>query len=181
MAPADATDRRCASTVAFTAARCTAPACFLYGWENTDGCDVSFSDGKVRSGRRGDLHIIGELYFFTGKPNEGTNSSIADMLRAYTEYKTRRGWRFRDPVSGKWSDFMKRGCADTGIWDDTNERGSVAEEFEIPVVIDGVRHPGIRFDRANNGPNSIAIRVDDLSIDARCNGIRVIDRAGTSG
>lgn len=40
-----------------------APACFLYGWENTDGQDVLFRDGKVRSRRRGDVHIIGELYF----------------------------------------------------------------------------------------------------------------------
>jgi hypothetical protein len=123
----------------------------------TDGCDVLFSDGKIRSGRRGDIHIIGEKYFWTGKPNEGSNLPIADMLRAHTEYKIQRGWRVRSPTDGKWRDIMKRGCADTNIWDDTNERGSVAEEFEIPVEIDGVRHPGIRFERANKGPNSIAI------------------------
>jgi hypothetical protein len=133
------------------------PACFLYGWENTDGCDVTYSDGCVRSGRRGDIHIIGEKYFWTGKPNEGSNMSIADMLRAHVEYKIQRGWRRRDPVTGKWSDFMKRGCADTGIWDDSNEQGTVAEDFELPVEIDGVRHSGIRFERANKGPNSIAI------------------------
>ena len=47
-----------------------------------------FNDGKIRSGRRGDIHLIGELYFWTGKPNEGSNMSIADMLRAHTELKT---------------------------------------------------------------------------------------------
>jgi len=52
---------------------------------------------------------------------------------------------------------MKRGCADLQIWDDTNEQGSVAEDFELPCVIDGVKHSGIRFERANKGPNSIAI------------------------
>ena len=39
------------------------PSCFLYFWENTDGQDVQFSDGKIRSGRRGDIHIIGENIF----------------------------------------------------------------------------------------------------------------------
>jgi hypothetical protein len=135
----------------------TAPACFLFFWENTDGADVMFKDGKVRSGRRGDIHIIGEIYFYTGQPNEGTNSSVADMLRVFTEYKIRRGWRFRDPVTGKWSDIMRRGCADTSIWDDSNERGSIAEEFELPIIIEAVKHPGVRFDRATKGPNSIAI------------------------
>lgn len=66
-------------------------------------------DCKVKSERRGDLHIIGELYIWNGKPNEGTNSPIADILRAHVEYKIRRGWRSRDPVSGKWFDIMKRG------------------------------------------------------------------------
>ena len=135
----------------------SAPACFLFFWENTDGQDVRYHDGKIRSGRRGDLHILGEIYFWTGKPNEGTNSSVADMLRTFTEYKIARGWRVRDPVSGKWSDIIRRGCADTSIWDDSNERGSIAEEFEAPIIIDGIKHPGIRFDRAVKGPNSIAI------------------------
>ena len=135
----------------------SSPACFLYAWENTDGCDIRFKDGKVRSGRRGDIHLLGELYFSTGKANEGLNLPIAEMLRAHIEYKIRRGWRWRDPISGKWSDIMRRGCADTQIWDDSNERGSVAEEFENPVMIDGIKCPGIRFERANKGPNSIAI------------------------
>ncbi|MGD0332970.1 MAG: hypothetical protein ABSA90_06900 [Xanthobacteraceae bacterium] len=133
------------------------PACFLYFWENTDGQDVLFSDGKVRSGRRGDLHIIGEKYFWTGKPNEGANLPIAEMLRQHTEYKIGRGWRVRNPIDGKWSDCMKKGCADTQIWDDSNEIGSIAEMFEEPIVIEGSKHPGIRFERANKGPNSIAI------------------------
>ena len=52
---------------------------------------------------------------------------------------------------------MKKGCSDTNIWDDVNERGSIAEDFEKPVMLDGLNHPGIRFERANKGPNSIAI------------------------
>ena len=86
---------------------------------------------KSAADRRGDIHLIGEKYFWTGKPNEGSNMSIANMLRAHTEYKIARGWRRRDPVSGKWSDIMKKGCADLQIWDDTNEQGSIAEDFEV--------------------------------------------------
>ena len=126
------------------------PKSLVVRWEFNQG-------GKVRSGRRGDLHIIGEKYFWTGKPNEGANLPIAEMLRAHTEYKIQRGWRVRNPIDGKWSDCMKKGCADTQIWDDSNEIGSIAEMFEEPIMIEGCKHPGIRFERANKGPNSIAI------------------------
>ena len=30
---------------------------------------------------------------------------------------------------------MKKGCSDTNIWDDVNERGSIAEDFEKPVML----------------------------------------------
>jgi hypothetical protein len=135
----------------------SAPACFLYFWENSDGTDLRMADGKIRSGRRGDVHIIGELYFWTGKPDEGQNLPISEMLKAHVEYKIKRGWRVRDPITGKWSDCMKKGCADTQIWDDSNERTSIADDYEVPVQFNGERHPGIRFERAEKGPNSIAI------------------------
>lgn len=133
----------------------TEPGAFLFFYENTDGEDIRFHDGKVRSGRRGDLHIIGELYIWNGKPNEGTNSPIADIARMFTEYKIQRGWRWRDPATGKWRDLMKRGCADTSIFDEMNER-CIAVEFENPVSIGGELHRGIRFERADKGPNSVA-------------------------
>jgi hypothetical protein len=136
----------------------TEPACFLAAWENTDGQDVLFHDGKVRSGRRGDIHIIGELYISTGKPNEGTNDPIAEITRKWTEYKILRGWRWRDPVTGKWRDIMKKGCADTNIFDVLNER-CIATEFEQPITVAGELHPGIRFERADKGPNSVATGV----------------------
>ncbi len=65
----------------------TEPGAFLFFWENTDGQDVLFHDSKVKSGRRGDLHIIGELYIWNGKPNEGTNSPIANITHMFNEYK----------------------------------------------------------------------------------------------
>jgi hypothetical protein len=136
----------------------TEPGAFLFFWENTDGIDVPFSNGKTRSGRRGDLHIIGELYIWNGKPNEGTNSPIADIVRMFNEYKILKGWRWRDPVTGKWKDIMKRGCADTNIFDEVNER-CIAREFEQSVWMNGELHPGIKFEKADKGPNSIATGV----------------------
>lgn len=133
----------------------TAPGAFLFFWENTDGQDVLFHNGKVKSGRRGDLHIIGELYIWNGKPNEGTNAPIADITRMFNEYKILRSWRCRNPITGKWGDLMKRGCADTSIFDEVNER-CIATEFEQPVWMNGELHPGIRFERADKGPNSVA-------------------------
>ena len=70
----------------------------------------------------------------SGCPDEGLNLPINEMLKAHTEYKIKRGWRVRDPVSGKWSDCMKKGVADRQIWDDSNERTSIAEDFEIPII-----------------------------------------------
>jgi hypothetical protein len=73
----------------------------------------------------------------------------------FNEYKILRGWRWRDPVTGKWRDLMKRGCADTSIFDEMNER-CIATEFEWPVLIGGELYPGIRFECADKGPNSVA-------------------------
>ena len=119
------------------------------------GIDALYSAAErgSTSVRSNDLNHLAEIVTKCIK----LSSRDASLLRAHIEYKIRRGWRRRDPVSGKWSDIMKRGCADTQIWDDTNEQGSIAEDFEVPVEIDGVRHSGIQFERANKGPNSIAI------------------------
>jgi len=51
--------------------------------------------------------------------------------------------------------LTKRGCADTSIFDEVNER-CIATEFERPVLIGSELHPGIRFERADKGPNSVA-------------------------
>jgi hypothetical protein len=70
----------------------------------------------VRSGCF-DLRIIGELYIWTGKPNEGTNSPIADITRMFNEYKILRGWRWRDrkPPQALWFPAAIL-CRIVGMW-----------------------------------------------------------------
>jgi hypothetical protein len=42
----------------------------------SDGTDYRLPNGELRSTIRGDIFVIAELYFWTGKPNEGSAESI---------------------------------------------------------------------------------------------------------
>ncbi len=130
------------------------PYACLFWWES-DGCDIVFEDGRVRSTLPGDLFLIGELYGFNGRPDEGLKSSIAQITVAIQSYKISRGWRWRDPCSGKWTDLFKRGVADRAIFDQLNEF-SVAAEFDRPVLINGETHPGIQWEESDKFPGSRA-------------------------
>lgn len=131
----------------------TRPSATLFWWLNTEGCDVRYKDGRVKSGRAGDLHLIGEVYRWTGKPNEGIKGPITDKLAAIQQYKINRGWRWRDPLNNKWRDLFKRGVADNSIFDEWNDT-SVANEFLKPVRINGEAHPGIEWEPADKSPGS---------------------------
>jgi hypothetical protein len=39
--------------------------------QGSDGCDIVFGDGRVRSTLPGDMFLIGEVYGFNGRPDEG--------------------------------------------------------------------------------------------------------------
>jgi len=126
-------------------------ACLL--WWESDGVDIVFKNGRARSTLPGDLFLIGEVYGWNGRPNEGTRESIAEIAAKIQAYKIARGWRWRDPVSGKWKDLFRRGFADNGIGEEMNEF-SVASEFERPVRINGEMHPGIRWELVSKPPGS---------------------------
>jgi hypothetical protein len=64
----------------------------LFWWES-DGCDIVFEDGRVRSTLPGDVFLIGEVYGFNGRPDEGLKSSIAQITVASQSYKISREWR----------------------------------------------------------------------------------------
>jgi hypothetical protein len=130
----------------------TKPYACLFWWES-DGADIVFKSGRCRSTRAGDLFLIGEVYGWNGRPNEGTKESIAEITTKIQSYKIERGWRWRDPVSGKWKDLFRRGLADNGIGEELNEF-SVAAEFERPVRINGEIHPGIRWELVSKPPGS---------------------------
>ena len=130
------------------------PYACLFWWES-DGCDIMFEDGRVRSTLPGDLFLIGEVYGFNGRPDEGLKSTIAQITVAIQSYKIDRNWRRRDPLSGKWQDLFRRGVADRAIFDQLNEF-SVAAEFDRPVLINGETHPGIQWEESDKFPGSRA-------------------------
>lgn len=130
----------------------TKPYACLFWWES-DGSDIQFKNGRVRSTRPGDLFLIGEVYGWNGRPNEGTRESIAEIVTKIQSDKIERGWRYRDPISNKWHDLFKRGFADNAIGDELNEF-SVAEEFKRPITINGEKHPGINWELVTKPPGS---------------------------
>jgi hypothetical protein len=93
------------------------------------------------------------VYGWNGRPNEGTRESIAEITAKIQSYKIERGWRWRDPTSGRWKDLFRRGFADNAIGEELNEF-SVAVEFERSVRINGDVHPGIRWELVSKPPGS---------------------------
>jgi hypothetical protein len=130
----------------------TKPYACLFWWES-DGSDIQFKNGRTRSTRPGDLFLVGEVYGSTGRPNERTRESIAEITTKIQSYKIARGWRYRDLLSQKCIDLFKRGFADNAIGEELNEF-SVAVEFERPVRINGETHPGIRWELVSKPPGS---------------------------
>jgi hypothetical protein len=134
----------------------TKPWVCLFLWENTEGCDIQFSDGSVRSGLPGDVHIVGECYGWSGKPDEGINQSIPEICGTIRAYEIANNWRWRDPISGKWKGLFKRGVADNAIFAPGrgDEASAVDEEFRRPVRIAGELHAGINFEPADKSSGS---------------------------
>jgi hypothetical protein len=131
----------------------TKPYVALFFWVS-DGCDVIFKDGRVRSTRPGDIFVIGEVYGnLKGEPDKGTHESVAAITTRIQQYKIDRGWRYRDPQSQKWIDLFKVGFADGAIGQENNEF-SIAEEFKRPVKINGEMHAGIHWELVAKPPGS---------------------------
>ena len=121
------------------------------GWyTESDGTDLNFPDGSVRSTVRGDLFRIGEVYGWQNhQPNIGSRDLVADIKKKIILYEAERGWR--DIQNNKC--IVRRGPADTGIFDDVNGV-CIANDFETPCVINGFRVRGITWEKADKGPGS---------------------------
>jgi hypothetical protein len=132
------------------------PWACLFLWINTEGCDVIYNDGTAQRGIPGDVHVIGECYGWSGKPDEGRNMSIPEIVSEVRTYEIKQGWRWRDVMTGKWKGLFKSGVADNAIFSPGrgDELSNLSEEFLAPVKIAGEVHPGINFEPADKSPGS---------------------------
>jgi hypothetical protein len=125
-------------------------------WAESNGESIRMPDGSTRQTVRGDLFRMAELYGNDPRaPNNdtGLKASIPDIVKRIQEFKIAKRWRWQDVGSGKWKDRIKKGVADSSIFSEMNEF-SIATEFEKPVTINGVQHPGLTFDPADKGQGS---------------------------
>jgi hypothetical protein len=138
---------------------------FSVGWYAiSDGTDLKLPDftdpvekkvykGGTRATVRGDRFRFKEWYGWRShQPNEGTRMLVADISKGIIEREIKWGLRAAD---ASWT-RVSRGPADTQIFDD-NANGSdisIATDFEKPVTINGVKHRGIFWERADKGSGS---------------------------
>jgi len=57
-------------------------------WAESDGCDVVLPNGTSRATQRGDLFRIGEIYGWTGKPDEGTRELATEVARKIVRFQS---------------------------------------------------------------------------------------------
>lgn len=123
---------------------------FSVGWyAESDGTDLLFDDGTVRSTLRGDLFRVKEWYGSRGEQNEGLRLPVVDITKGIIEREIRWGWRTSDGSKCR----VRKGPADTSIFDDDNGV-CIATDFEKAVLVNGVKHRGIVWERADKGPGS---------------------------
>lgn len=119
-------------------------------YTKSDGSDVTRPDGSVLSTIRGDYFRVGEVYGSTSKPNEGLRLPPGKITEMVIQYEIGRGWR--DRQTGRTR--VRQGPADTGIFDDTDGRPSIAMDMEKSVTIGGITYRGLQWLEADKGPGS---------------------------
>lgn len=117
-------------------------------WAESDGTDYLDGEGRTRSSVRGDLFRIGEVYTWSGRPNEGSRINATELCRRLREYEVGRGL-----TTEKWS-VVRAGPADSSIFDEENDN-CIATDLARPVRLDdGREYRGIEFERADKKPGS---------------------------
>ncbi len=128
-----------------------------YAWltfAESDGTTLGLKNGRSMPTLPGDLFLVGEVYGWNGTPDKGTHESVAEITTKIQSYKIQRGWRYQDVLQpNKWHDIFRRNFADDAIGADMNEF-SVADEFKVPVIINGIKHPGISWELVSKPPGS---------------------------
>lgn len=97
----------------------------------SDGSDYYLPNGEVRSSIRGDIFVIAELYFWTGKPNEGSADSIPVKAEKIKSKEIALGYEISQRI------------ADSAIF--SSRTTSYADTFA---------ENGVYFDRCNKAPGT---------------------------
>lgn len=122
------------------------------GWyAESNGEDLTLSDGTTIATIKGDLFRVGELYGWqTGQADVGRQQPINEIKKEILEYEIARGWRDQNTNKTR----VRRGPADTSIFSSEDGKVSVADDFESPITINGHRWRGIIWERADKGSGS---------------------------
>jgi hypothetical protein len=112
-------------------------------WAESDGSDVTLTDGSVRSTVRGDIFRIAEWYGCTNRPNEGLRMLGTEVAKGIIERE----------LGLKIYKRVHPGPADNSIYDVENGN-SVAASMGLPVNISGTKYPGVSWIRSDKSPGS---------------------------
>lgn len=120
-------------------------------WAQSNGEDFVDAEGRRRSSVRGDLYRVGEVYTWTGKPNEGTRALNTEISRQCVQYELARGWRSLDDSVRR----VRAGPGDSQMFAQSNgTETTIADDLAKAVTIDGRRYRGITFHEVEKGPGS---------------------------
>jgi hypothetical protein len=123
---------------------------YSVGWyAESDGSDLLMRDGSVMSTVRGDVFRIGELYGWSGKPNEGLRELAVEVAVKVVEIEIARGWR----SPGGHQSRVHPGPADSAIYSTENGK-SIGADMEKPVRIGSMIYGGVFWTRADKRPGS---------------------------
>jgi len=116
-------------------------------WARSDGSEVKLPSGEIMHTINGDLFRIKEWYGWNNKPNEGLKMLATEVAQGIVERELAWGLRADDFFR------VSPGPADTNIF--SAENGNcIAMDMSQPIYINGKKHAGISWVRADKRPGS---------------------------
>ena len=135
----------------------SAPFSVLW-FAQSDGSPIAWN-GRKFNFIRGDIVLFMEWFGQGRQPNTGLRLATPQLRDGIIEREIEAGLRWQDHT-GKWRSRVHAGAADTMIFNlkpgagGDASVGSIAEDFEEPTTINGVRYSGITWLAADKSPGS---------------------------
>jgi len=117
-------------------------------WAESNGSDLLFKDGTVRSTVRGDLFRIKEWYGWTGRANQGLRMLAVDIAHGIVERELAWGLR---TIKGT---RVNAGPADNAIHRVENGM-SIAHDMAKPIRVGNLMYSGIAWTMADKSDGSV--------------------------